>query len=342
MSHSLAHQPIRRNRICIGCAGGRNVKFTVTHKAQEADRWVDAKAVLLTLNKFVGGHTGGDIHLGRANPLHVSARLLAVVDPAAYRVAAVRCGTADNAIPRKCEVELHIQSARYDEVAKSVADEFARWKKEYASIEPTASLALDEMGEGSAAGKARPAMNLESSQQLVNFLNVFPFGPQRMSPVVDGLVETSLSMSIVSTAEDGAKTECIVSTRSSSSTQADMLINKLRSLASLAGVAVSEPYACYPGWDPAPVSPLRDLATKVYTEVYSKLAEERGEAPPVTGVYAIHAGLECGLIKEKYPEMDCISIGPTIDNPHSPDERLLIRSVDPFMDALLKVLAGLE
>ena len=208
---------------------------------------------------------------------------------------------------------------------KTIFAAFAAFAHEYALIEPTASFALQ------AVEDARPPCDKQSTQRLVGFLNACPFGPQRFSPVVEGLVETSMTCAI-GTTEDLDCLKFTVSVRSSSQSQIDFMYRKLECLCAMAGMAISRRIGEYPGWDPDPESKVTKVMEKIYAELY-------GKQP---WVYACHAGLECGLIMQKYPGMDCTSVGPEVNFPHSPDERCLISSVPPFMEVIRRTLEELE
>ena len=317
------------NAICIGCAGG----FTVSmHLATPREAFQNSRQFTLTLNNFVGGHSGCDIDLGRANPLHVMSRLVSAAQDD-YRIVSIQCGSADNAIPRKCVMTVAVAAEQVESFKKSVEHEFACFQKEYHQIEKEATFAVEE------AKEERLPISKQSTTQFVNFLNVCPFGVQRYSPTIKNTVETSMTCAIAKTLE--SEITFIASVRSSSATQMDMMYNKLKCVTSMAGMTLSAKKApcdladrvmCrYPGWDPK--------ADSVLTQAMVKAYEESEHITPK--VYSIHAGLECGLFQEKYPGMDCVSIGPELQSPHSPSERLLIESVPRYYNTLLVALKKL-
>ena len=201
---------------------------------------------------------------------------------------------------------------------------FQDFLKEYRSIEKTATLSI------TAIEDTRTPCDWASSKRVVNFLNACSFGPQRKSPVVPDLIETSLTCAIGTTQElDHIK--FTVSVRSSSKSQIDFMYNYLRSLCELADMSISQRIGEYPGWEPDENSHITKLMARIYEDIYKK-------AP---WIYACHAGLECGLIMEKYPMMDCTSVGPEVNFPHSPDERCLISSVTLFMEVIRRTLEEL-
>ncbi len=238
---------------------------------------------------------------------------------------ALECGTAHNAIPRKCVLTVAVKEEKAACFEKKLQEAFAEFAKEYRLIEANATL------EVLPAEDARTPCDLASTKRLVNFLAVCPFGPMRWSPVVEGLVETSMTCAI-------GTTECLdhikftASVRSSSKSQIDYMYNRVKCLCEMAGMSISERKGEYPGWEPDENSKVTKVMTRIYEDLYKK-------AP---WVYACHAGLECGLIMEKYPGMDCTSVGPEINFPHSPDERCLISSVPPFMEVIRRTLEELD
>lgn len=307
------------NAICIGCAGGFTVSMTLPLPREPLPA---ATHLSLVLNNFVGGHTGADIHLGRANPLHVLGRLLSA-SPCEVRLVSVACGTADNAIPRKCVAEVAVAAADAARFTAAMEGEFAHFHKEYQRIETKASLTMT-----TTAATQQPA-SAAATRSFVGFLEVCPYAVQRYSPVEPDAVETSMTCAIASS--DAQRVTFVASVRSSSNSQMDMMYNKLRCVCDMAGLALSPKKAPYPGWEPKPDSPL----TRALIQAYQQTV---GVTPRV---YAIHAGLECGLFMEKYPQLDCSSIGPELNFPHSPDERLKISSVAPFYRVLTSALENL-
>ena len=207
---------------------------------------------------------------------------------------------------------------------KKLQEAFSAFHNEYKPVEPEASLTIVSVED------ARAPCDLATTKRLVNFLNVCPFGPMRHSAVVKGLVETSMTCAIAVT-KDLDNVKFTASVRSSSNSQIDMMYAKLQSLCELCGMSLSDRIGEYPGWNPDPESKVTKTMAAIYEDIYKK-------AP---WIYACHAGLECGLIMETYPGMDCTSVGPEVNHPHSPQERCLISSVPPFMEVLKRTLETL-
>ena len=320
------------NALCIGCAGGYNVEMKLPTIRRVEEGYVTRQVVL---NNFLGGHSGCDIHLGRANPMHVMARLFAVcvgqngdlqsLNCECYRWISLDCGTAHNAIPRKCTVNVAVKAECVECFEKKMNEAFAAFLKEYKPIEADATLTITPIED------PRTPCDLASTKRVVDFLMICPFGPMRYSPVVEGLVETSMTCAIAVT-KNLDNIQFTASVRSSSKSQIDAMYRMLQSICEMVGMSLSEKIGEYPGWDPDANSKVTKLMAGIYEDLYKK-------AP---WIYACHAGLECGLIMEKYPEMDCTSVGPEVNFPHSPDERCLISSVPPFLEVLKGTLDALE
>ena len=202
----------------------------------------------------------------------------------------------------------------------------AEFDAEFGSIDPGLEIVVEEPDDSE---EMREVFNQHARDRLLHLLRTLPHGVLSMSREVEGLVETSNNVAIVTTTKD--KVEVTTSTRSSVMPALDAAREQIRSAAELAGGEVDEEEA-YPGWKPNPDSPVVNKTLDVYEELF-------GKRPPLK---AIHAGLECGLLIDKLPGLDAVSIGPEIQNAHSPDEKVQISSVQRFYEhvkALLKALA---
>ena len=271
------------NSVCVGCSGSFTLEMTMP-AAREQGAYVLRQVVL---NNFIGGHSGCDIHLGRAHPLVTLGRMLASVD-CDFRLVSIDCGTARNAIPRKCVATFAVSADKAAEFEAGLQAEFGRFAHEYALIEKTATCTVSE------AASALTPCDKATTRHFVDFINVYPFGVQRYSPESHDFVETSVNCGIAQTLENG-DLMFTSSIRSSSLTQMDMMYNKIVSICSMCHLSMSEKIGAYPGWEPNLQSPLTKSMVASYEEV-------TGISPRV---YAIHAGLECGLFLEKYPHLDC-------------------------------------
>ena len=270
--------------IYIGCAGGINANFEIPVQYETNTFEHSAQ---ITLKGLRGGHSGGDIHTGRANAIKVLAFNgdVKAIESAVENLAVVL-------------------------------------KEELAIAEPNFTLFVES------AEKAPTVFTAQSTQTVINALNILPNGVIRNSDVVKNVVESSLSVGVLKTEGNVVKSTILV--RSLIESGKYYVTEMLSSLAILANAKVKFS-APYPGWQPVNDSTILDVTRKHYAEVL-------GEQPVVK---VIHAGLECGLLKEHYPHIEMISIGPTIRNAHSPDEKVEIATVQTYWDLLTRVLADI-
>jgi len=303
----------------VGCAGGEDARLMLPFSADEA--LPNHSAFKLVTGGMAGGHSGIDIIEDRANAIKLLFRgIHLLAQKTDVRLSTVTGGSARNAIPRDAEALLLIPSSDA-ELANSIITELEQKAQvEYAKTDPNLTVTLQATDGGFTAASA--ALTL----LVTDTVFAYPHGVTEMSKDIEGLVETSNNMATVDI-EDG-NLVILSNQRSSNMDSLDLLIQRIMSVARLAG-AEGERSGGYPSWKPNMQSEL--LARCV--EVYKAYA---GKEPIVE---AIHAGLECGIIGSKYDGMDMISFGPTIKNPHSPDEMIEIDSIGKvwdFMAALFK------
>jgi len=307
--------------VYVGCAGGGDTVGRM--KLERVDAPAGQVALQLTIGGLKGGHSGTDIDKGRGNAIVVLARLLRhLASVTELRLATVAGGSKRNAIPREAEALCLVPTADVQKVKNAVAEFQAQMKPELGSADLGLVVAAKE---AEAPGKViAPAQ----AARIVDALQAMPHGVLRMSPDIANLVETSTNLATVNVEGD----ELVVGTsqRSLVASAKQATIDQVCAAMRLAGF---EPKVGegYPGWKP-------NLASKVLAEFKAAWKELHGEEPKVL---AIHAGLECGLIGETFPKMDMISIGPTIVDAHSPDERLNIAASQRFWTALVKLLGQL-
>lgn len=308
----------QEGEIYMGCAGGVDAEFTVPMQWQPLP--AGHQAYRLNISGLKGGHSGVNIHLGRGNANKLLARFL--VTQAAeldFKVSEISGGSLRNAIPREAEVVITLAADQRALLEQRVAAYQALLQQELAATEPALKLTVTETILPS------QVMSSASQQCLLNLINVCPNGVMRMSDDIAGVVETSLNLGVVTTQGDSVQVLCLI--RSLIDSGREQLESMLASLASLAGVNVKFSGA-YPGWKPDPSSPVMAIVKDTYQAIYNK--------EPV--IMVIHAGLECGLFKKPYPEMDMVSIGPTIRYPHGPDEMVNIETVGQYWQLLSAVL----
>ena len=254
-----------------------------------------------------GGHSGVDIHKEKANAIIILARFLKVLekDCVGFSIVSIEGGTAHNAIPRNAYGEIVTTEENINKI-KDLGNNFLREiRQEYGAVEPKMVLEVLD-----SEVKKKPCKSL-----VLDLILSIHHGVLYHSSNSEGLVETSSNLAQISTLEN----EFIITTsqRSSSSSRLREISNKMEAVCSLAGASITLNNG-YPSWSPD----FKGEVLAKFTELYKKLFNKE----PIIEV--IHAGLECGVIGSKYPEIKMISVGPTIKNPHSPDERMLIPTVN--------------
>ena len=301
----------------VSCAGGCGSKVILPVK-----RTTFAGAVMtVEVNGLIGGHSGVEIHKGRANADMVLGRVLyAAAQQTALRLISVEGGLKDNAIPTAAKAVVVVES---DDAFRQVCARMAEiLRAEYAVTDAGINLTVTEGGEGA-------AMDEESTNRVICLLTCAPNGVQVMSADIEGLVQTSLNLGVLYTRDDHVYASFCI--RSSVDSEKIMMQERVACLARQLGGSCTVS-GDYPGWAYRQNSPLRDLMTEVYVEQYG--AQPRIEA--------IHAGLECGLFAGKIADLDCVSIGPDLKEIHTPRERLSIASVQRTWKLLLELLRRMK
>jgi dipeptidase D len=296
----------------IGCAGGQDAVFRLPLDRKS----IDGETWQLKVSGLAGGHSGCDINRNRGNALSFAGNMIqSILEPCGIHIVSITGGSKRNAIPREASALIAITPdmvERASEIITSLTEVIRT------------TLPSEDAGFNVSFSKTDPSITPEfapmshhSTRKVLALLGGIPSGVIAMSREMEGLVETSCNMAIASTS--GEMLEIVCSGRSSVAGSIKTLALRLVALGHGLGAHVK----CgdgYPGWRPDPSSPLIGKASEVFSRLY-------GQTPEVT---AIHAGLECGLIGERVPDMSMISFGPTIRNPHSPDEFVEIASVGRF------------
>jgi len=305
----------------IGCAGGADSEIHLPlNRKDETDR----EPFRLKLFGLRGGHSGIDIDQGRGNAIKLLSRMLWQADKkVSFALVNIEGGNKRNAIPREAWADIYVDPARIESLQSSFKQSFDNIYNEYKAVEKEARFTFEKFEENTKA-----PLTEESQKMFLNFLLTLPHGVISMHPEMEGLVETSTNMAIVHTHSDHA--QIISSSRSSVASALEAIRNTIAALCEIAGADLAQPEG-YPGWTPNLQSKILQICKDIYSKRYQKEAQ----------VEAIHAGLECGIIGEKFPGMDMISFGPTIEHPHSPEERVHVGSVEKFWDFLTAVLSEL-
>jgi len=299
----------------VGCAGGARSEIRKTFPTTAAS----GKAGTLTITGLQGGHSGMDINKGRANANKLLAECLAQLP--GIQLVSFRGGEQDNAIPVQAEASVVIADNEAEGVQAAAQAWLERAKGEYPQ-DNQFSLQF------AWADGNDPALSPEDSGSVLKLLLDAPNGVQSMEPDLPGQVRTSLNMGVVRL-ENGALRAAFC-VRSSSGAEKEQLFDRLRALAQANGADYGQ-HGEYPAWEYRKDSPLRDVMADVFEKQY-------GKAPVIE---TIHAGLECGLLSEKMPGLDAVSIGPDLVEIHSTRERMSIASVQRTWAFLLEVLARL-
>jgi dipeptidase D len=250
--------------------------------------------------------------------------LVELAEEMPFRLAVFEGGNKHNAIPREARAEIFLPNSKAPQAETFLKGAFERIKVEYQAVEKEAAWSFAKI-----AGRGRNPLAPASQKALLDLLLALPHGVLAMHPEIAGLVETSTNLAVVRLAPSRAQIIC--SSRSSIASALGAVRRTIRSVCRLAGARAHQPEG-YPGWMPNLSSPLLKSLQDVHQRVLGR--------PAVVG--AIHAGLECGLIGEKFPGMDMISFGPTIRHPHSPEERVSVKSVEEFWSLLIESLRSLS
>ncbi|HBL8879873.1 TPA: cytosol nonspecific dipeptidase, partial [Enterobacter cloacae] len=296
--------------IYMGCAGG--IDFISTLPLSREAVPAGFQTFKLTLKGLKGGHSGGDIHLGLGNANKLLARFLAGhAAELDLRLVDFNGGTLRNAIPREAFATVAVPAAKADELKKLSSVYLDILKNELSAKEKNLTVVLESVSTDKAA------LTSQSRDTFIQLLNATPNGVIRNSDVAKGVVETSLNVGVVTMGDDSAEIICLI--RSLIDTGKEYVVSMLESLGTLAGAKTSAK-GSYPGWQPDASSPVMALVRETYQRLFNS----------TPNIQVIHAGLECGLFKKPYPNMDMVSIGPTITGPHSPDEQVQIESVGHY------------
>ncbi|MDR2775500.1 MAG: aminoacyl-histidine dipeptidase [Tannerella sp.] len=309
-------------KLFVGCAGGADLNISFQYR--EGQPLIEGDVpVRLFLSGLKGGHSGIDIHLGRANANKLMFRFLkeAVRDYGA-RLACVSGGSLRNAIPREAEAVIMLQKDNMEILWELVSDYQDLYRTEYAGVEDGINFTAE------IAEAPRSLIPEEIQDDLINSVEACLNGVVTMLHDFPGIVESSSNLAVVNSSEGLIEIKILV--RSSSESRKAALLSSLESVFSLAGARV-EYGGAYNGWQPDAGSPVLKTMAKVYEQMY-------GQKPEVT---VMHAGLECGIIQGVYPEMDMISFGPNLKHPHSPDEAVSISSAGRVWEYLKSILANI-
>lgn len=305
-------------KFVIGSAGGVDVDTTLDYKEVETDP--EDAALKVTLKGLRGGHSGLEIHEGRANANKLMVRFVReAIETCEARLVSWNGGNMRNAIPFKAEVVLTMPKENVEAVKALVDDWKADFEDEYKYIEENIEFFAEKVE------TPKTEVPVEIQDNLIDAIYACHNGVVRMIPAYPDVVETSSNLAIIKIENGKAAFKILV--RSSREDMKDYAVKTLESCFNMAGMKV-EASGSYGGWDPNPNSEILNMLKRIYKEQNGKEAI----------VQVDHAGLECSVILEKYPNMDVVSLGPTLLSPHTTNERCQISTVEPFWKLLKQVL----
>ncbi|MCD7930585.1 MAG: aminoacyl-histidine dipeptidase [Tannerellaceae bacterium] len=308
--------------IFMGCAGGKGTIAEFTYEPCDTDpALVYFRMDVKGLN---GGHSGGEIHKGLGNANKILARFLYLLKrDYGFALCSIDGGNLHNAIAREAHCVIGLSAGDKEKVRVLLNVFAADIENELKRVDPNVTISMES------ADRPAKCMDTVSAVKLIDALQACPHGVIGMSHDIEGLVETSTNLASVKM-KDENKVVVGTSQRSSIESRKEEIANQVGAVFELAGAEVAYGDG-YPGWAPNPDSKILKVAQETYRKLFNKEAK----------IMAIHAGLECGLFLEKYPYLDMISFGPTMRDVHSPNERLLIPTVDLWWQHLLELLKNI-
>ncbi len=310
--------------LCIGCAGGADITASFRYK-NEPNPFTEDPAFLISLRGLKGGHSGCEIHTGRANANKLMFRFLKdAVREFDIRLANVNGGSLRNAIPREAFASVTVQAEDVEGLKDLVAYYQEVYNEEYKDSEGNISFTIE------ATETPTELIPEEIQDNLIHAVEACQNGVISMLTSFPGIVETSSNLARVKTSPDGA-IEVSFLARSSSETRKEQICSSIESAFALAGAKVVIDNG-YPGWQPNTNSRTKDIMVNLFEELFGRKAE----------VNVVHAGLECGIILDSTSGLDIVSFGPTIRMPHSPDEYVVIDTVERFYTYLTATLERLK
>ncbi len=304
----------------VGCSGGQDTAGTFKVDFARAKKGTQPYEVMVTGLK--GGHSGLDIQQQRANAIKLLAQLLNRLD-FTYQIAELSGGSLRNAIPREAEAVMLINPKDVRKLKKSVKEFISDSLNEFKTVDGGLTVKVKKLNK-----KYSKVIKNDLTQKLVDTLLALPHGVMAMSPDIPDLVETSTNLATLKM--DEKKIVVGTSQRSSIESAKNNVANMVEAILKLSGAKVTVGDG-YPGWQPNMGSNLLKVSKKVYKKLFKHEPE----------IKAIHAGLETGLLGSKYPGIDMISFGPTIQGAHSPDEKVNIKDVEKFYTLLKGILKEL-
>lgn len=308
--------------LLVSCAGGVRAQSSIKLEKEAIN---DETLINITIKGLKGGHSGSEINKGRGNSNKLMGRALKeLIDKVNFNLVSIEGGSKDNAIPREADSLIAVDAADKENVVKFIEELDATYKKELSATDAGVTIKAEEVKKD-----IKEKLTDSCTNRIVELIHVYPNGISTMSGDIEGLVESSSNLGIVVT--NDSQVELHSAVRSSVESLKWEIVSRMNVLTDLVS-GEFETSAAYPGWEYRKESKIRDLCVKTYEDMYKK--------EPV--VYAIHAGVECGLFEEKLGELDMISFGPDIRDAHTPDEHLSISSTERVWEYLLELLKRID
>ncbi|OOB76892.1 MAG: hypothetical protein BEN19_03480 [Epulopiscium sp. Nuni2H_MBin003] len=308
----------------VSCAGGARCEITADISYVNVD--ADEIGFNIRVGGLLGGHSGAEIHKERGNANIIMAQILDVlIDEFDIGIATIDGGTKDNVITRECDAIISIKEADRERLFKRITELESNIYSTFKSHDGGVLISILP---------CEITKKIVNKRQIVDILLLSPNGIIEMSQEISGLVQTSLNMGVVDTTDD--KVSVIFAVRSSKESSKQLIIKKLSNIARVLNINF-KCYSEYPAWEYNEKSKIRDRAVQLYREMYKIEPDEEGPE-----IKAIHAGLECGFLTEKIPDVDIIAFGPNVYDIHTPKERMSISSFERVYEFLVKLLAKTE
>lgn len=308
--------------LLVSCAGGVRAESSIKLEKEALN---EETLINISIKGLKGGHSGSEIDKGRGNSNKLMGRALKeLMDKVNLNLVSIEGGSKDNAIPREADALIAVNSSDKEIVIKFIEELDAVYKKELSTTDGDVNIKAEEVYE-----EVKEKLTSSCTKRIVELIHVYPSGISTMSGDIKDLVESSTNLGVVVT--NDTQLELHSAVRSSVESLKWEIVSRMNVLTNLVG-GKFETSAAYPGWEYRKESKIRDLCVKTYEDMYKE--------EPV--VYAIHAGVECGLFEEKLGELDMISFGPNIRDAHTPDEHLSISSTERVWEYLLELLKRID
>lgn len=314
--------------VTIGCAGGLvhfiEIKKDTIDLNQTLEKFIPIK---IFVSGLLGGHSGVDIHLGRGNALKIIGQLLWKLNQEfLIHICSIEGGNRTNAIPREVKAIFYIKKNRSSEILSFIRNNFNDIKVLFDGIEPNLALSIEQLEDYNFSN----VLLKKIQDKLLDIMYLIPNGPISMHPQIEGLVFTSSNFGTIETKEKVI--EIKLSQRSISEYFKNVIWEETKTLLEMSELEIKiKKDSDYPGWTPNFQSKLLTKCKETYNELFNEDIK----------IKAIHAGLECGILKKKFPQIEMISIGPRNEGAHSPDERLHIKSIEKVWNILISLLRKL-